>query len=100
MTKTIRNWLTIKWRLVSNSGDVVNAYGAVFASPPGQVVLQHLVDNIYCTVYEGVNPDECVVHNARRSVVHEILVNIDLAQNPGKYRVRELLETQSINGDS
>ena len=100
MISTIRKWLFAKWRLIYQSDEVVNAYGITFTSPHGQVVLQHLVDNIYCSIYEGNDPNACLTHNGRRSVVHEILMNIDLAQNPGKYNVREILEAQSTNGDN
>jgi hypothetical protein len=40
--------------------------------------MQHLLDNIFCTVYEGSEPDGAVIHNARRAVVLEILQNSTL----------------------
>jgi hypothetical protein len=54
---------------------IQHAYQRLFASPDGQVVMQHLLDNIFCTVYEGSEPDGAVIHNARRAVVLEILQN-------------------------
>jgi hypothetical protein len=54
---------------------ILHAYQRLFASPDGQVVMQHLLDNIFCTVYEGPEPDGAVIHNARRTVVLEILQN-------------------------
>lgn len=56
-------------------------YEAIFSSEQGQRVLQHMFDSDYCTVYEGSDPVECMAHNARRMVVHNILLNIDLARN-------------------
>ena len=97
MISTIQRWLTTKWRLVYNGDEVVQAYGGVFGSPAGQVVLQHLIDNIYCQVVETNDAITLATHNGRRSVVHEILTNIDLAQNRGKYNIAARIE--SVNGD-
>jgi len=47
-----------------------------------------LLDAVYCTVYEGRDPIEAAMHTGRRSLVQEILENIDLAESPDKYRVR------------
>jgi hypothetical protein len=58
-----------------------------FSTGPGQQVLKHLLDNVYCTVYEGTDPQAALVHNARRTVVQEILLNIDAGDSPDKYRV-------------
>lgn len=55
--------------------DIAHAYQRLFATGDGQLVRQHLLDNIYNTVYEGVNPQEALVHNARRTVIQEILDN-------------------------
>ncbi len=52
-------------------------------------MLNHLIDTIYCQVYEGTDPMAALVHNARRSVIHEILMNVDLAENPTKYMMEE-----------
>lgn len=71
----------MKWR-PQHDLPLMFAYQATFNSAYGQLILQHLLDNIYCTVYEGTNPNEALVHNARRSVVHEILQMIDQAQHP------------------
>jgi hypothetical protein len=54
---------------------ILYAYQRLFATPDGQVVMQHLLDNIFCTVYEGSEPDGAVIQNARRAVVLEILQN-------------------------
>jgi len=37
-------------------------------------------------VYEGDNPALAMAHNARRSVIHDILVNLDMAEFPRKYQ--------------
>jgi len=44
------------------------------------------MDTVYCTVYEGDNPALAMAHNARRSVIHDILVNLDMAEFPRKYQ--------------
>lgn len=87
MTKTFARWFRYKWRQLS-ANDVARAYHVTFSNLEGQLVLQHLLDNVYCTVYEGSDPQEALVHNARRTVVQEILVNIDLGENPAKYDVK------------
>lgn len=85
MIKSIQQWFHRKWLPRQHPQSLLNSYHATFSNIYGQDVLQHLIDSIYCTVYEGSNPNEALVHNARRSVVHEILTNIDMAQNPVKY---------------
>ena len=79
---------------------VLKAYQTTFTgSPSGQLVLQHLMDNIYCTVYEGTDVQAALVHNARRGVIHEILQNIDAAERPDKYNIRvETPEEMFQNG--
>ena len=94
--KPIVDWLTTKWRRPAQPelepARLLHAYGVTFGSPQGQVVLQHLLDQIYCTVYEGRDPIEAAHHNGRRSVVHEILESVDQAEAPGKYRVTTAME--------
>jgi len=55
----------------------------------GQLVLQDLLDGVYCTVYEGIEPQAAVILNARRAVVQEILMNIDHGEHPDKYQAPE-----------
>ena len=50
--------------------------------------LQHLLDTVYCTVLEDPSGDRAIAHNARRALVHEIIMNIDSAEHPGKYEVK------------
>lgn len=98
MFNSIKNWLTYMWRGQEPTRELLQAYQVTFQNQHGAIVLQHLLDEIYCTVYNGTDPNEAIAHNARRSVVHEILVNIDGATRPGKYetnvedRIRELEE--------
>ena len=82
---SIRRWFKSKWG--SSPPDLAKAYFIAFSTDPGQRVLRHLLDHVYCTVYEGVDPQAALVHNARRSVVQEILMNIDAGENPDKYLV-------------
>jgi hypothetical protein len=72
------------------------AYMHCFNSIYGKVVIQDLLDNVYCTVYEGNDPIEMATHNGRRSAVHEILKQIDLAVSPQKY----VVEATADNGVS
>ena len=84
MMLRLLGWLTRKWQPVVTD-DVLRAYQLAFSTPEGQVVLQHLMDAVYCQVYVGKDQTELAMQNGRRSVVHEILENIDKATNPGKY---------------
>lgn len=81
--KWLRDFLERRWRAVDS--DLAMAYHATFSSVDGQRVLQHLLDTVYFEIYRGTDPAQAVAHNARRAVVHEILVNIDVAKNPQKY---------------
>ena len=89
-----REWLKRKWlRMVEP--DLVKSYHATFASLHGQRVLQHLLDSVYFTVYEGTDANTALVHNARRGVVQEILENIDAGEHPDKYRMS--VQTEDVN---
>ena len=77
-------WLVHKWGRAPEP-TLADAYNAAFKNEHGARVLQHLLDSVYCTVYEGNDPIMCVTHNARRTVVHEILTNIDIGEHPEKY---------------
>ena len=68
---------------------LAEAYRLTFSGLHGEHVLAHLMDSIYCRPYEGHDPMEMAMHNGRRSVVHEILENIDLAERPDSYTVKE-----------
>lgn len=78
-------WLQRKWQPTVPE-HVLRCYQVAFSTPEGQVVLQHLLDTVYCQVYEGKDSVELALHNGRRSVVHEMLENIDRATEPGKYK--------------
>jgi len=80
-------WLTHKWTRGTVTV-VAQDYLVTFSTAQGQRVLQHLLDSVYCTVYEGTDPIAAALHNGRRSLVQEILENLDLADSPEKYRVR------------
>jgi len=87
MTRRFRVWLRDKWGRGDDAQTLAGNYQATFASEPGQRVLRHLLDNVYCSVYEGKDAIEGAHHNGRRSVIHDILLNIDLAEHADKYRV-------------
>ena len=80
-------WLAHKWTRELPSS-LAQDYQVTFSTVQGQRVLQHLMDHVYCSIYEGKDPIEMAIHNGRRSLVQEILENIDLAASPEKYRVR------------
>lgn len=69
--------------------DLAHAYYMTFSTDTGRRVLYHLVDTIYCSVYEGTDSVAAVCHNARRTVVEEILFNIDLGEHPDKHKIVE-----------
>lgn len=92
MLTRVAEWLGYKWR--THDPQLLEAYRATFSSQQGRRVLQHLLDSTYCVVYEGTDPLAAVAHNARRSVVHEILMNIDAAEHPQKY----IAEVERQNG--
>lgn len=86
MTSRFMSWLTHRWRPVQPD-PLRQSYRVTFSTLHGQQVLQHLLDSVYCQVYEGTDPQAALVQNARRSVIHEILQNIDMAESPDKYRM-------------
>jgi hypothetical protein len=79
ITDVIRKWLPAKWRDHDNP-ETLHCYRVFLLTTDGQAVLQHLMDTVYCTVYEGTDPEGPGIANARRSVVHEILKNIQALQ--------------------
>lgn len=69
--------LSRRW-LQQDPYSLQKAYLVTFSTPEGQMVLQDLVDRVYATVcYEQ---DKLAAHNGRRSLVHEILQNIEHAK--------------------
>jgi len=56
-----------------------------FSTPSGQRVLKHLLDTIYCEAHESVDHNAALVFIGRRSVIHEILFNIDVSEHPERY---------------
>ncbi len=92
MKLAILNWLSRKWQ--APDPHLLESYRATFTTLHGQLVLQHLLDSVYCQVYEGTDPVAMALHAGRRSVIHELLENLDTAENPDKYVVR----TEADNG--
>lgn len=86
ITDRIVYWFRGRW--LGADTTLAASYLHTFSSSHGRLVLNHLMDNVYCTVYEGTDPNGAVVHNARRSVVHEILQTLDAAENPLKHQVK------------
>lgn len=86
MTGGLTRWFIRRWRREPIGPDLAESYRATFTSAHGQRVLQHLLDEVYCTIYDGCDPNEALVHNARRSLVQEILENLDVGEHPEKYR--------------
>lgn len=98
MKRAFVEWFQHMWASVEvTPRELANSYTATFSSAPGQVVLNDLLDKIYCSVYEGSDANEALVHNARRGVVDEILRNIDLGRNPGRFEPT-IIQQESFNG--
>jgi hypothetical protein len=93
VTRAFASWLTRGW-IPKLDPALLESYRIAFSGEHGAQVLQHLLDNIYCRVYEGADSNAALIHNARRSVVHEILENIDRARWPEKY----LINTEVTDG--
>jgi len=90
--RRFHEWLTRKWQ--RRDPDLIRSYQVTFSTPDGRRVLQDLLDGVYCTVYEGTDPQAAVILNARRSLVQEILVNIDQGEHPDKYASTVQTQTQ------
>lgn len=86
MTRILREWLKRRWSREQDA-NLARAYHAAFSTLDGQRVLVHLLDNVYFKVYEGADPNIALVHNSRRSVIQDILENIDAGEFPSKYNV-------------
>lgn len=67
-----------------NDDAIISAYGKI----PHEV-LDHLYVTVYCTVYEGADPNACIAHNALRMQVHEIFKNVKLAHEQGGKKEEE-----------
>lgn len=93
MKDTIKTWLLSKWH---DELPVAADYQMTFGTASGQRVLAHLMDNVYCTIYESSDPITMAVHQGRRSVIHEILEILDSIENPRKARFNP--QTESQNG--
>lgn len=83
---SIARWLNVKW-LPRVDAHLLDAFAVTFGTAQGREVLQYLLDNVYCTVYEGTDPIALAMHNGQRQLVQVILENIDKAQQPAKYEV-------------
>ena len=92
---TFLKWFPWKWSS-RVSADLIQSYRVTFSGPHGSRVLMDLCDRIYCTVYEGKDPIEAVIHNARRSVVQEIMELVDQAEHPQKFDFKTYTEGQGV----
>jgi hypothetical protein len=90
MTRMFAAWLSRKWKRRTDP-QLAQAYQVTFSTAQGQLVLQHLLDEVYCQTCPVQDALALAVHNGRRSVVQEILENIDSAQDPQKYTYTEEL---------
>ena len=87
MTERVKEWMGRRWMPVVNK-EVTDAFLVTFSTPAGRRVLQHWMDMVYCTVYEGNDPIEGAKHHGRRSVVQETLEIIDQGEHPEKWEVK------------
>jgi hypothetical protein len=93
MKDAIKNWLQMKWR--DEPAAIAQDYQMTFGTAAGQRVMAHLMDTIYCSVYEGLDPIGLAEHNAARKVVHNMLEILDAIENPRKARFNPVVETES-----
>lgn len=78
-------WILRKFIRQPDEAQIIfNACIATFSTPDGQIYLQHLVNNVYATVCYSKDPLDIAAHNARRSVVHEILETLYLKETHGR----------------
>ena len=74
----LADWWNGRHARLHDPASVQQAYLATFSSPEGQIVLDDLIARVYATVC--YRADELAAHNGRRSLVHEILQNIEFAK--------------------
>lgn len=93
MMGPVLRWLAWKWRVPETAeaaqreaAQLIQDCAETFGTAPGRRVLQHLIDVYYCQVYSGESRRLADLHEGERAVVHDLLVKIDQAENPGKYR--------------
>lgn len=87
MTGRIHRWLTRKWE-PKNDLSMLRAYQLAFSTVEGQIVLQDLLDRVYCQVPHTKDPLELAEHAGARALIHGILEKIDMAEYPDKYNIR------------
>ena len=90
MIGRVADWMKHKWnrQVDSDQTTLLESYYITFSTFHGQQVLNHLMDSVYCTTYEGRDPIEAALHNGRRSVVQEILENVDLVEHKDKRNIK------------
>lgn len=86
MNQAIIRWLRNMW-VPRDIYELMQSYKVTFSNVHGQRVLYDLIDNVYCKVYEGSDPIMQAKHEGRRSVVDEIIRNVDQAEHPNKYEI-------------
>ena len=79
-------WLTQKWSRRTDD-NIGQQYQVTFSTPQGRLVLQHLLDTVYCQTCESLDPIALANENGRRFIVQTILEFIDEAENPRKHEV-------------
>lgn len=89
MTKILREWFGSKWRKRLDPS-LAKSYQITFSTVQGREVLQHLLDEVYCQTCPVNDPIALATHNGRRSLVQEILENVDMAEQPDKYELKEM----------
>lgn len=78
-TARLQSWLTRRW-VRPASEELIQAYRVTFSTLHGQLVLQHLLNEVYCQTCPEHDPLALATHNGRRTVVQEILENIERAE--------------------
>jgi len=83
MTRRFTEWLTRRWS-PQPLDELCVAYQITFSTPHGQLVLQHLLDEVYCQTCPSLDPIALATHNGCRSVVQDILEKIEIAESRTK----------------
>jgi hypothetical protein len=79
MIGVFKKWLTARFS-PQRDESILEAYRIIFNSPHGEILLNHWMDDVYCTVLPETATDiELATHNGRRSFIDDILRRLEMA---------------------
>ena len=88
MTLRFTEWLTRRWAILPTD-ELAQAYQVTFSTAHGRLVLNHLLNEVYCQACPSRDPIDLATHNGRRSVVQEMLENIERGEQPSTLKIEE-----------